>query len=121
EPEAGQAPAKFKPWEDPALAPRPVPAGRRMTGMGIGTLGFALFVCILYILYTALSGPPALPEDPRVPELEAEVKQLESKLGTAELERKRMAALLQEAAARLKLEDAEDLTRKELAPRRDTP
>src|SRR5690606_3078550 len=51
EPEAGQAPAKFKPWEDPALAPRPVPAGRRMTGMGIGTLGFALFVCILYILY----------------------------------------------------------------------
>jgi hypothetical protein len=120
EPESGQAPAKYKPWEDPALAPRPAASGRRVTGMGIGTLGFALFVCILYILFNALSGPPELPQDPRVPELEADLKRLESRLGTAELEQKRMAALLQEAAARLKQEDAEDLTRKELEPRRDT-
>ncbi|MCB9932442.1 MAG: serine/threonine protein kinase [Planctomycetes bacterium] len=119
EPEAGQAPAKFKPWEDPALAPRPAARGRGMTGMGVGTLGFALFVCILYILYSALSGPGELPQDPRVPELEAEVKKLESELGTVELERKRMAALMQDAAARLKQENAEDLTRKELDPRRE--
>ena len=120
EPEDGQAPAKFKPWEDPALAPRPVARKRGMTGMGLGTLGFALFVCILYILFVTLDGPPEPPSDPRVPELEAEIEKLQSEVGTTDLERKRMAALMQEAATRLKLENAEDLARKELEPKRDT-
>jgi hypothetical protein len=119
--EPGQAPAKFQPWNDPALAPRPsAAASRGMTGIGLGTLGFALFVCVLYILFTLLSGDPEPIQDPRVPELEAAVKRAEAEAGTAELERKRMAALMQEAAARLKLENEEDLARKELEPRRDT-
>jgi hypothetical protein len=121
DPEAGQAPPKFQAWNDPALAPRPsVAASRGMTGIGLGTLGLALFVCVLYILFNTLSGPPEPIEDPRVPELEAQVKKAEAEAGTAEMERKRMAALMQEAAARLKLENEEDLARKELEPRRDT-
>lgn len=117
----GQAPAQFKPWDDPALAPRPVSTRNRgMTGMGLGTLGFALFVCILYILFMTLSEPDTT-QDPRVPELEAQVEELKQRLGTEELERKRMASLMQESAARLKLENEEDLARKELEPRREGP
>lgn len=120
-PEDGQAPAKYKPWEDPALAPRPPSTRNRgMTGVGLGTLGFALFVCILYIIFMTLSDP-GVQEDPRVPELEAEVETLKQKLGTEELERKRMAALMQESATRLKLENEEDLARKALEPRREKP
>ncbi|MBZ0137997.1 MAG: serine/threonine protein kinase [Planctomycetes bacterium] len=117
----GQAPAKFKPWNDPALAPRPVSTRNRgMNGLGLGSLGFVLFVCILYILFITFSDTePA--QDPRVPQLEAEIEDLKQRLGTEELERKRMTTLMQEAAARLKLENAEDLKRKELEPRRHGP
>lgn len=121
DPNEGQAPAKFKPWDDPALAPRPVSTRNKgMTGVGLGTLGFALFVCILYILFMTL-GDPDVKEDPRVPELEAEVESLKQKLGTEELERKRMTALMQESAARLKLENTEDLERKALEPKASGP
>lgn len=118
--EAGQEPAPYKAWEDPTLAPRPAGNQKRVTGIGFGTLGFALFVCVVYILFTALSGPPEPPEDPRVPELEAEIKQLESRAGGAEMERQRMATLMREAAERLKLENEEDLKRKEDEPRSDS-
>jgi hypothetical protein len=120
EPDAGQAPLKVQPWNDPALAPRPAVPGRRVTGIGIGSLGFALFVCVLYILFHALSGPPEPPSDPRVPELEAEITKLEADVATAEHDQKRMATLMQEAAARLKLENEEDLKRRDLEPRRNT-
>ena len=121
DPAEGQAPAKYKPWDDPALAPRPVSTRNKgMTGVGLGTLGFALFICILYILFVTLSDPE-VEDDPRVPELEAEVEDLKQRLGTEELDRKRMAALMQEAASRLKLENAEDLARRELEPRRSRP
>ena len=121
DPADGQAPAKTMPWEDPAGASRPVSTRNKgMTGVGLGTLGFALFICILYILFMTLSDPEVT-DDPRVPELEAEVEDLKQKLGTEELERKRMAALMQEAASRLKLENAEDLARRELEPRRSRP
>ena len=121
DPSEGQAPAKYRPWEDPALAPRPVSTRNKgMAGIGLGTLGFALFVCILYIVFVTLSnGEP--PEDPQVPVLKTEIEDLKQQLGTEELERKRMAALMQEAAARLKLENAEDLERKALEPHHNKP
>ncbi|MEZ5990994.1 MAG: serine/threonine-protein kinase [Planctomycetota bacterium] len=121
-PEDGQAPAKFKPWEDPALAARPTSSkNQRVTGMGIGTLGFALFVCILYIVYVSMSGTPEPPPDPSVKELETQVEELKQAVATSELERKGMASDMQEAAARLKLENEEDLRRKANEPRTSSP
>ncbi len=118
-PANGQTAAPYKAWEDPALAPRPAVGSQRgMTGVGIGTLGFALFVCIVYILFMTLSGTPEPSQDPRVPELESKVKELESDVATARAERKAMSDQLKEAAERLKLEDEEDGRRRAFEPRR---
>lgn len=122
EAEAGQIPSKVQPWNDPTLAPRaPVRAARPMPGLGIGALGFALFVCILYIIFVTMSGDPTPIADPRVEQLEAEVKRLENTLNAAEHSRKRMASDMQEASTRLKLENEQDLIRQEQEPRRDRP
>lgn len=114
-------PVTYKAWEDPALATRPAFTRRAMPlpGMGVGTLVAALVICVAYILFVSLGDSPAPPEDPRVPELNKRNADLEAQLATAELDRKSVAGLMQEAADRLKLENAEDLRRKENEPRRD--
>jgi hypothetical protein len=53
-----------------------------------------------------------------VGELQKQVSDLEARLATAELERKTVATLMHEAAERLKLENQEDLRRKEVEPPR---
>jgi len=113
------APQVYKAWEDPALAPA-APVARRpmpLPGMGIGTLVAALLICIAYILFMSLGDAPTPPDDPRVPDLQKKVSELEARLATTELDRKAVSALMQEAAERLKLENAEDLRRKENEPR----
>lgn len=118
----GQAPAKYKPWEDPAIAPRPAgPRRQNMTGVGVGTLGLALFVCILYIVYVSMSGPGEAPPDPKIQELETQVEELKQQVSSSEFERKTVSANMRAAADRLKLENAEDLLRKTAEPRTSTP
>ncbi|MCL4730490.1 MAG: serine/threonine protein kinase, partial [Planctomycetes bacterium] len=119
QPQAPPQPA-YKAWEDPTLAPRPAVTRRPLPlpGMGVGTLVAALILCIAYILFVSLSGPATPPEDPRVGELQKQVSDLEARLATAELERKTVATLMHEAAERLKLENQEDLRRKEVEPPR---
>lgn len=110
----------------PAPAARPLPptrppsSQRRLTGIGMGTLGFALFVCIVYILVMALSGPSQLPTDPRLPLLEARVKELEADLATAQSERRALSLQLREAAERLIAEEAEDARRRASEPDRQS-
>lgn len=120
-PAAQPAAAPYKAWEDPQLASRPTTQKRPLPlpGMGIGTLVAALLLCVAYILFMTLSGTPDPLQDPRVPELEKEVSDLKARLATAEFDRNAMSALMQQAADRLKLENAEDLRRKESEPRRD--
>jgi len=119
----GQAPAKFKPWEDPSLAARPAASrGTRIPGLGIGIVSFALFVCVLYIIYVSMS-PATNPEvdelKQKVETLEADNEKLKQQVSTSEFERKTMADRMQESADRLKLENAEDLQRKAREPRTD--
>ncbi|MBX3459189.1 MAG: protein kinase [Planctomycetes bacterium] len=116
----GQVSAPYKAWEDPALAPRPALTRRSpMPGIGVGTMGFALFVCVVYILFQFLSGPPEpVTDEAKLKELEARVKQLESDVATAQAERKALSDQLKEAAERLKAEDEEDIKRRQYEPQR---
>jgi len=109
-----------KPWDDPSLAPRPTPTRqtRPVTGIGIGTLGVALFLSIVYILVMTLSGPGTLPEDPRIPVLEGDVKRLEAELATEQRQRRALTGQLREAADRLVLEEEQDARNRALQPRR---
>ena len=124
EPEAGAfaeaAPAAApQAWTE--AAPH-APVARRgiMPGAGVGTLALALIAAIGYILFMTLGGMPEAPQDPRVPELEQKLKQLEEKLAAAESERTGQAALIQQAAQRLQLEQAHDARNATNAPPRDS-
>jgi hypothetical protein len=107
--DAGHGPVP-KAWEAPEGTPTSATdrARRPVTGIGIGTLGVALLVAIVYILAMTLSGPGELPEDPRLPVLESRIAELETDLATEQRMRRALAALLRESADRLILEDEQD-------------
>jgi serine/threonine protein kinase len=117
----GQGPVP-KPWELPNERPLPESTRPRrpITGVGIGTLGVALLVAVIYILVMTLSTPSGLPEDPRIPVLEARISQLETDLATEQRMRRALAALLRESADRLILEDEQDRRDNAHQPRRHT-
>jgi serine/threonine protein kinase len=120
EPAPANSPAP-RPVVEPAGVPRPVPAAkRRTTGVGVATLGFALFVSIVYILFMTLSGNE-LPDDPRVTRLESRVSELENDLATERAQRLALAAQLRESAERLKQEEALDARRRAANPPRQNP
>jgi hypothetical protein len=66
-----------------------------------------------------LGNTPEPPQDPRVPELQQQVGDLEARLQAAEQERTAFAQVMQQAAERLRMENAEDLRRIEREPRKD--
>jgi serine/threonine protein kinase len=111
-----------RPWEDPATAPRPaaVRPKRPVTGIGLGTLSVALFLAIIYILVVTLSGPPEPPDDPRVPQLEAQLKDVEADLATERSQRRALTGQLLEAADRLIIEEEQDARNRALKPPRQT-
>ncbi len=129
----GGEPGPPEPEEETVLhedqpMPQPVPqavptprlearAKRRTTGVGFATLGFALFVSIVYILFTVLSDA-TLPDDPRIRQMEAELNELRNDLATERAEREAFGARLKEAAERLRLEEEADSRRRAHEPPR---
>jgi serine/threonine-protein kinase len=113
EPIAPRAPEPLPATSPSSRRPRPMP------GAGVGTLIAALVACVAYILFMTLGNTPEPPQDPRVPELQQKVGDLEARLQAAEQERTAYAQVMQQAAERLRMENAEDLRRIEREPRKD--
>lgn len=120
----GQAPAAHPPWEDPALAPRPERRPSRVTGMGIGTLAFALIVSLLYILLMTIGDAGSVEQDEsdaeRADQLERRVSELEEQRAAMDERHGRHVTLMQQAANRLELENELDLERMRRGPHYNT-
>lgn len=112
-----QSPVQLRPMLP--VSPSGALAGKA-PGIGISSMALALVVCVAYILVISLSSPIPPIEDPRIRELEQEIKVLEQDKTSQEYTRSKLIQGMQAAAKRLELENEEDQRLHDRAPLRDS-
>ncbi|MBV6517204.1 MAG: Serine/threonine-protein kinase PknD [Planctomycetes bacterium] len=106
-----QAPPAQKPWEGPqaAAAPRPAapPAAGKLTGVGFGTMALALVLCLLYIVFYTLDGPPEPRPDPEAEKLRVENSDLRQQLKSERESQTALSDFMARAGQQWRAEQAE--------------
>ncbi|NUO15343.1 MAG: hypothetical protein HUU03_02760, partial [Planctomycetaceae bacterium] len=92
-----------------AAAPRPAapPAAGKLTGVGFGTMALALVLCLLYIVFYTLDGPPEPRPDPEAEKLRVENSDLRQQLKSERESQTALSDFMARAGQQWRAEQAE--------------
>ena len=83
------------------------PAAGKLTGVGFGTMALALVLCLLYIVFYTLDGPPEPRPDPEAEKLRAENLELRQQLKSARENQSALSDFMARAGAQWRSDQAE--------------